>query len=649
EAGNRGPWSSAAEINLVGQQTTPPPTTGVLPRAGWAASASDEEVTGENGRATNVLDGNATTIWHSRYSPAPAAALPHTLTIDMGVVNQVSGVRYLPRSSHVNGRVGAYSIHASSNGTTWNAVAAGTWADTADEKTVTFAAVSARYVRLTASTEAGNRGPWSTAAEINLIGASSTATPEALGTKGRWGATINFPIVPVAAALLPGNRLLTWSAYAPTAFGGSRGFTQTSILDLGTGAVSQTQVTNTGHDMFCPGTSLLPDGQLLISGGSNSAKTTIYNPEANTWTAGPDMKIARAYQSNVTVSTGEVFSIGGSWAGGVGNKSGEVWSSTGGWRTLPNVPVSNILTNDPGGEYRSDNHAWLFSAAGGQVFHAGPSRQMNWISPTGNGSITTAGLRADSADAMNGNAVMYDVGKILTTGGATAYENANATSRSYTIDINNGVSVSRTADLGLARSFANGVALPDGQVLVVGGQATPVPFSDNGARMAPEIWNPATGQWSMLAPMAVPRTYHSVALLLPDGRVFVGGGGLCGACTTNHLDGEIFTPPYLLNPDGSERARPRIVTAPTTAAAGSTIAVTTGAQISKFSLMRMSTVTHSVNTDQRRIPLTATAVSGNTSSLTLPGDKGVLVPGSYMLFAVDDNGVPSVATTIKIT
>ncbi|MDQ0074856.1 discoidin domain-containing protein [Arthrobacter oryzae] len=644
EAGNRGPWSSAAEINLLAEQTTPPPTpTQVLPRSGWVASASDEEVNGENGRAANVLDGSAATIWHSRWSPAPAAPLPHSLTIDMRTANQVSGFRYLPRSGSSNGRVGAYSIAVSSDGTTWSVVTSGTWPDTSAEKTVAFTAVSARYVRLTATTEAGNRGPWSSAAEINLLG------PSAGGTVGSWGPTINFPIVPAAAALLPGNRLLTWSAYSPTSFGGSRGVTQTSILNLTTGAVSQTQVANTGHDMFCPGTSLLPDGQIMVSGGSNSAKTTLYNPETNTWIPGPDMKIARAYQSNVTTSNGEVFSIGGSWAGGTGNKHGEVWSSAGGWRTLPNVPVDNILTNDPGGVYRSDNHAWLFAAPGGRVFHAGPSRQMNWISTTGTGSITSAGLRADSPDAMNGDAVMYDVGKILTMGGATAYENTNATARAYTIDINNGATVARTADMGVTRSFANGVALPDGQVLVVGGQATPVPFSDNGARMAPELWNPATGQWTMLAPMAVPRTYHSVALLLPDGRVFVGGGGLCGNCSTNHLDGEIFTPPYLLNADGSARTRPTIVTAPATAAAGSTISVTTGAQITKFSLMRMSTVTHTVNTDQRRIPLTATAVSGNTATLTLPADRGVLVPGSYLLFAVDGNGVPSVASTIKIS
>jgi galactose oxidase len=63
----------------------------------------------------------------------------------------------------------------------------------------------------------------------------------------------------------------------------------------------------------------------------------------------------------------------------------------------------------------------------------------------------------------------------------------------------------------------------------------------------------------------------------------------------------------------------------------------------------MSTVTHTVNTDQRRIPVTATAVSGNTATLKLPADRGVLVPGTYMLFALDANGVPSVASTILIS
>jgi galactose oxidase len=55
----------------------------------------------------------------------------------------------------------------------------------------------------------------------------------------------------------------------------------------------------------------------------------------------------------------QVFVIGGSYSGGVGNKTGEVYSPKGGWRLLPGCPVVPMLTKDLQGEYRSDNHAWL--------------------------------------------------------------------------------------------------------------------------------------------------------------------------------------------------------------------------------------------------------------------------------------------------
>ena len=68
-----------------------------------------------------------------------------------------------------NGRIGQYRIETSTNATTWTIVATGRWADDAATKRATFAPVSARYVRLTGLTEAGNRGPWTSAAEINLL------------------------------------------------------------------------------------------------------------------------------------------------------------------------------------------------------------------------------------------------------------------------------------------------------------------------------------------------------------------------------------------------------------------------------------------------------------------------------------------------
>jgi galactose oxidase len=275
---------------------------------------------------------------------------------------------------------------------------------------------------------------------------------------------------------------------------------------------------------------------------------------------------------------------------------------------------------------------------------------MNFYGVSGTGSVTAAGTRGDDGDAMNGNAIMYEPGKILTVGGAPAYQNSNATKNAYVVDINGTAPVvKKVGSMASARAFHNRVVLPDGKVMVAGGQARPVPFSDDTAALTPELWDPATEAFTPLASNTIPRTYHSVALLLPDGRVMVGGGGLCGGCSTNHFDAEIFTPPYLLNADGTARTRPTITSAPATATAGTTIPVATGQAVTNYSLVRMSSVTHTVNTDQRRIPLTPSSKSGNTAQLPLPADRGVLVPGFYMLFALDAAGVPSVAKTIRIS
>ena len=69
--------------------------------------------------------------------------------------------------------------------------------------------------------------------------------------------------------------------------------------------------------------------------------------------------------------------------------------------------------------------------------------------------------------------------------------------------------------------------------------------------------------------------------------------------------------------------------------------------VEHFALVRMSSVTHSVNTDQRRIPLSFSGAEGNYQ-LSIPVERGVVLPGNYMLFALDAKGVPSVARTLNI-
>ncbi|MFI7340854.1 discoidin domain-containing protein [Streptomyces sp. NPDC050085] len=646
EAGNRGPWSSAAEINLLGDPGSPAAVVD-LSRTGWTASASDEETAASGNAAAQVLDGDPDTIWHSRYS-GTAQPLPHSITIDMKSVRDVSALTYQPRRSGANGRIGAYTVTASTDGTTFGTpVARGTWKDDDTVKGATFLrTVSARYVRLTATTEAGGRGPWSSAAEIRL---SAPANP---ATAGSWGRITGFPLVPVATALLPNNKLLAWSAYGVDRFGGSNGYTQTAIMDLGTGAVTQRRVDNTHHDMFCPGIALLRDGRVLVTGGSNAERASLYDPATDTWSATEDMHIARGYQAMTLLSTGDAFVLGGSWSGGQGGKDGEVWSaSTGSWRTLPGVPVTDTMTADPAGPYRADNHQWLHATSDGRVLQLGPSKQMNWISTQGDGSVTAAGTRADSADAMNGNAVAYDIGKLLTLGGAPAYDNATATRRAYTVDLGTGgqPQAARTGDMAFARSFSNSVVLPDGKVAVFGGQSYPVPFSDATSTLTPEIWDPATGRFTEMASMAVPRNYHSVANLLPDGRIFSGGGGLCGDCATNHADGAVFTPPYLLNADGTERTRPVITgTVPAHVAGGAALPVTTDSAVTSFALVRAGAATHSTDNDQRRVPLTFTRHSTTSYTLSVPSDPGVVLPGSYLLFALNSAGVPSRARMVNV-
>jgi galactose oxidase len=285
---------------------------------------------------------------------------------------------------------------------------------------------------------------------------------------------------------------------------------------------------------------------------------------------------------------------------------------------------------------------------------------MNWISTKGNGGMASAGKRGTTADEMNGNAVMFGVGKIVALGGATAYQDAGsavdvqATRRATTINISGGphrpVKVANTSDMAYARAFSNSVVLPNGEVLVVGGQQHPQPFTDTGAVLSPELWNPATGKFTIMAPELIPRTYHSVAILLPDGRVFSGGGGLCGECTTNHPDGQIFSPPYLFNPNGTARRRPVLRTAPAKATTGSTITVTTNSATPRFALVRMAAVTHSLDNDQRLIPVKPVAVrrAKDKYRLRLPSSTGVLLPGNYMLFALYANGTPSAAKIINI-
>ena len=147
---------------------TPAPTT--IPRTNWIVRFVDsQETVGENGVATNAIDGNPNTIWHTRWvggQPFP----PHEIQIDLGGMYEMSGFRYLPRQDGwPNGRIARYEFYVSANGVNWGTpVATGTLANTALEQQILFTPKDGQYIRLRALSEVDGR-PYTSVAELNVL------------------------------------------------------------------------------------------------------------------------------------------------------------------------------------------------------------------------------------------------------------------------------------------------------------------------------------------------------------------------------------------------------------------------------------------------------------------------------------------------
>jgi hypothetical protein len=169
---------------------------------------------------------------------------------------------------------------------------------------------------------------------------------------------------------------------------------------------------------------------------------------------------------------------------------------------------------------------------------------------------------------------------------------------------------------------------------------------------AAERYVPATNTWTTLSSAAVIRQYHSTAMLLPDGRVLTGGGGICGSCQSQgylRKDIEIFSPPYLFNASGGPATRPVLSNAPGEVTLDQPFNLTSpdAANISKVALIRLGAPTHSQDQGQRYLPLSFSA-SGTTLTVDSPPNPAEAPPGYYLLFVVNDAGVPSVAPIVRV-
>jgi len=578
----------------------------------------------------------------------------------MGRRYVVNGISYIPRQDGANnGNIGSHEIFLSDDGERWSEpVAYGTFLDDKTTKTSFFAGKVARFIKIVVHSEAqGQDYQWASIADLSIYTPDINLNPDDFrppnpATQGQWEVTVDFPIVAVAGAHAKDGTFVFWAASRPDDYPDGADSTETIEWNPVTRDLTPRTISNTQHDMFCPGISMDVNGLILVTGGNDNKKTSVYNPENNEWSGLPDMTIGRGYQSQTFLPDGRTWTIGGSWSGPKGGKNGEIWDGNS-WTALPGCDVTPMLTEDVGGVWRSDNHGWLFAWSGNTIFQAGPSKAMHWYGVDNGGSVTDAGARGDDEHAMCGMAAMFDAveGKIFTAGGAPSYEDSYATDHANVIQIgdpNSPAQVTKLPSMSYARSFGNAVVLPDGKVIVMGGQSYAKPFKDETAALPCELFDPQTNSFTIVASLAVARVYHSIGLLLPDATVLSGGGGLCGkGCKENHFDAQIWSPPYLFNSDGSRAQRPNIVSVSSTVISpGDELVVETDTDAA-FSLVRFGSTTHGVNTDQRRVPLSGSS-DGHTYRLSTPGDAGKLLPGYWMLFALNSAGVPSIAKTIQV-
>jgi hypothetical protein len=167
------------------------------------------------------------------------------------------------------------------------------------------------------------------------------------------------------------------------------------------------------------------------------------------------------------------------------------------------------------------------------------------------------------------------------------------------------------------------------------------------------MFDPKTETWEELCPRILDRLYHTTAVLLPDARVLVAGHD--GALNMPPYDSsryelEVFSPPYLFGPNGTPANRPAIIETPQSVNLAERFGIRTreAEQIASVVLIRQSSTTHQINSDQRLVGLAVLGREADQVQVQMPSEGSVAPPGFYMLFIVDRSGVPSIASWIRV-
>jgi hypothetical protein len=509
--------------------------------------------------------------------------------------------------------------------------------------------------------------------------ASTAADDEPVGDPsvvGEWEtAKAVFDVVAIHAALLPTGKVMIWSYPANPRENHSRVY----LWNPADGSLVENNPPdmdgNGPANIWCAGQTFTADGELLIFGGNlefpNQAGTTTwkgldrvytFNPFTETWREQPKMAHGRWYPSGIRLADGRVPIISGLDESGavpsVIDKDIELFTppaTIGGEGTIKKIGESSYTDNAK--PPVNDLYPRMFAMPDGKVAIAGPDPWTWAFTSITDSSFSWVRWPNLSRFRVWGSTVLVPGGasgstRLLALGG-TDYSGKFAAPDSETFDESNPGAGWKTAPSNIyGRGHANTVLLPDGSMVEVGGgvgannDATvtndPLHYALPETKHI-ELWDKTTGQWKLGPAQAEARAYHSTALLLPDGRVMSAGDESNGDGDPTHVDtAELYEPPYL-----HKGPRPEISSVSDQIQTGAGFGVTTpDANIAGASLVAPGAVTHGVDMNQRVIQLQVTHGTGCVS-VRAP-QPNVAPPGYYMLFLLNDQGVPSVAKFVKL-
>ncbi len=513
---------------------------------------------------------------------------------------------------------------------------------------------------------------------------------------GQWEATKTpFPIVAIHAAMLPTGKIMFFSY--PT-YPNRPNNAEAYLWDPANPTAPVEQVNPPGKaNIWCAGQTFTEDGELVVFGGNldyelgsqtwkGLDKVFTFNPWTKQWKEQPKMAHGRWYPTGIRMPDGRIPIISGLDESGLldpnshTNQDIELFTPPAALGGLGSIKkVGSIGTGDETERAKKpigQLYPRMVSMASGRTILAGPDKETSWFINTAD-PFTWGDLPNLTRDRTWGTTVPLPSGpggptKLLALGG-TQFSGEGSTTTTELFDENNpGAWQTQTGKDNLyGRGHANTVLLPDGTMVEVGGGRgsldgfeSPLHFAEPEKKHV-ELWNPATGTWELGPAQTESRAYHSTALLLPDGRVMSAGDDYNGdpgkIDANNDADpmedtAEIYKPPYLFRGGRptitSIATSPATVTNPTSGAPiigfNGTFGVNTpDTNIAGAALAAPGAVTHGVDMNQRLLELDVVQGTGCVS-VTAPTGRNAAPPGYYMLYLLNDQGVPSAAKWVKL-